>query len=175
MKVQIKGEPFEYFLGLVLVLYLNSLSFLLAQLCLTVDQASGRDKGLCRISNATGHLVLLWWFFFSFCLWSFHDLSSFLLCPLSLSSASSLLGFFHCSFLLGALCTTPVHYLSFPNIVFGFPNIIRLILTVFVSAFLLVSSRASSKLRGKCEEVWQSREQYPETWSGKWLNSRASH
>lgn len=94
MKVQIKGEPFEYFSGLVLVLYLNSLSFLLAQLYLTVDQASGRDKGLCRISNSTGHLVLLWWFFFSFCLWSFHDLSSFLCCPLSLSSASSLLGFF---------------------------------------------------------------------------------
>lgn len=111
--------------------------------------------------------------FFSFCLWSFHDLSSFLLCPLS--SASSLLDFFHCSFLLGALCTTPVHYLSFPNIGFGFPNIIRLILTLFVSAFLLVSSHASSKLRGKCEEIWQSREQYPETWSGKWLNNRASH
>lgn len=64
MKVQIKGEPFEYFSGLVLVLYLNSLSFLLVQLCVTVDQASGRDKGLCRISNSTGHLVLLWYFFF---------------------------------------------------------------------------------------------------------------
>lgn len=147
MKVQIKGEPFEYFSGLVLVLYLNSLSFLLAQLCLTVDQASGRDKGLCRISNSTGHLVLLWYFFFPFAcgpFMTFH-LSFVALCHQLLPFWV----FFHCSFLLGALCTTPVHYLSFPNIGFGFPNIIRLILAVFVSAFLLVCSHASSKAERK--------------------------
>lgn len=80
-------------------------------------------------------------------------------------------GFFHCSFLLGALCTIPVHYLSFPK-------------WVCISQHHQVNSHTFDqcfppsfahilhpKLRGKCEEIRQSREQHPETWSGKWLNN----
>lgn len=141
MHVQTKGEPFERFSSLILVLYFNSLSLLIVQLCLTIYQASGRDKCFPAESQILQDILFCFGGFFC---WFFPLLPVILSCPFIFPSLPFVFaisffpcGFFHCSFLLGALCTIPVHYLSFPNTGFAFPNIIRLILTLLICAFLL--------------------------------------
>lgn len=173
MRFQIKGEPFEYFSSLILVLYLNSLSLLVVQLCVTIYQASGRDKGF---SNLTGHLVLLWWIwvflgfflplacdpfmpfrlsFFSFCLC--HQLLPFLVFSLFLPPWRSLR---HAC----ALSLLPKHWVCISQHH-------QVNLHAFDLCFVHV---LYPKSRGKCEEIRQSREQHPEAWSGKQLNNMGS-
>lgn len=64
MHVQIKSEPFEYFSSLILVLFLISLSLLVGQLCLTIYQASGGDKGLSAESQILQDILFCFGGFF---------------------------------------------------------------------------------------------------------------
>lgn len=159
MHVQMKGEPLEYFLGLILGLYLNSLSFLIAQLCLTIYQASGRDKGFSAESQILQGILfcfggVFFGLFFIFPL-ACDPFTSFHLSFFAFCLCHQLLPFWVISlFLLGALCTIPVHYLSFPNSVFAFPNIIRLILTLLICAFLL--ALLTFFIQSHEESVWRS-------------------
>lgn len=186
MHVQIKSEPFEYFSSLILVLFLISLSLLVGQLCLTIYQASGGDKGLSAESQILQDILFcfgeFFWlvvsggFFGGFFLGGGGGGGGFpLACDLFMSFHVSFFAFFLCHQLLPfwvfllflppwcslhhacALSLLPKHW-------------------VCISQHHQVNSHTFElclahvlhpKQRGRREEIRQSREQHSETWSGK--------
>lgn len=176
MHVQTKGEPFEHISSLILV-YFNSLSLLIVQLCLTIYQASGRDKCFSAKSQILQDSLfcfggVFFWLFFS---------------PLDCDPFMS----FHLSFFAFCLChqLLPLWVFSLflpPWCSLHHPCALSLLPKhwICISQHHQVNSHTFDqcfppsfahilhpKLRGKCEEIRQSREQHPETWSGKWLNN----
>lgn len=187
MHVRSRSGPLEYFLNLVLVLYLNALFLLIVQPRLTIPKASGRDKESLqnlKFWNA-GHLVPLLFFFFLFfflsvVLSSFLSSVAFCLCH-QLLPFQVLLLFLPpwCSLHHPrALSPLPKHW----DCSSAFPNIIRLILTLLIGASLLAlltcfgqSWEEGVRTSDSPETASVMWEQRSGTRSGKWLNNRMSH